>query len=126
MRTDRQVAMKTHPNPMKDAPATPYAAPDLEVAAQRQLSPDEVRAALRAARWRLLLPFMAYMVAFVVGAPLLVGIIGPWGVVVVLVVCVIAAGRWADAIWACPRCARPLGRSLTPNRCMHCGQEFGR
>ena len=86
--------------------------------------PDDVTSALRRARWLLLLPMAANILAFVGGILVLIPIGGPWLFIGFQVAVLFGVKKWAESIWKCPRCEKPLGRSLSPPSCPHCGQLY--
>lgn len=118
-----RIAVKTKPT---DRPTSrsPYGEPNAPLEPRRVLVPDDVVSALRSARWRVLLPFVANMVAFVAGILVLIPIGGPWLFIGFQLAVLFGVKKWAESIWKCPRCERPLGKSLTPPCCPHCGQPF--
>ena len=104
--------------------SSPYGEPGAPVEPQRAPVRDDVTAALRSARWRLLLPMLANILAFVAGIVLLIPLGGPWLFIGFQVAVLFGVKMWAEWTWKCPGCEKPLGRSLTPPCCPHCGQPF--
>jgi hypothetical protein len=102
----------------------PYDDPRSAEAHLPPLAPYDAARSLTAARWKLLLLFGVYAAVFVIAMPLLAETVGPWPTLAVLLVVLVAIGRWIASFWVCPRCKRPLGRSLTPPACQHCGQRL--
>lgn len=103
---------------------SPYGDPGTTVEPQPARVPDDVTAALRSARWRLLIPMLANILAFVAGILLLIPLGGPWLFIGFQLAVLFAVKKWAESIWKCPRCEKPLGKSLTPPCCPYCGQLF--
>ena len=103
---------------------SPYGEPDVPLEPQPASVPEDVTAALRSARWRLLMPMLVNVLAFVAGILVLIPIGGPWLFIGVQLAVLFGVKLWAESIWKCPRCAKPLGKSLTPEACLHCGQVF--
>jgi hypothetical protein len=112
---------KSHIRPLH---RSPYGEPNTPLEPQRVLVPEDVTAALRSARWRLLMPLTSNMLAFVGGIQLLIPIGGPWLFIGFQLAVLLGTKKWAESIWKCPRCEKPLGRSLTPPSCPHCGQPY--
>lgn len=121
--TGPEAMLKTQPsNPFH---RSPYGEPGATIEpAQLATVPDYVTAALRRARWLLLLPMLANILAFVAGILLLIPLGGPWLFIGFELAVLFGVKKWAESIWKCPSCEKPLGKSLTPPRCLHCGQLF--
>ena len=115
--------MKSKPH-IRPLHRSPYGEPNAPLEPQRVLVPEDVTAALRHARWRLLMPLTANMLAFVGGIQLLIPLGGPWLFIGFQFAVLFGTKVWAESIWKCPRCEKPLGRSLTPLSCPHCGQPY--
>lgn len=103
---------------------SPYGEPSVPLEPRPASVPEDVTAALRSARWRLLMPMLANILAFVAGILVLIPIGGPWLFIGFQLAVLFGVKLWAESIWKCPRCEKPLGKSLTPEACPHCGQVF--